>query len=49
MRRRLWGMFLKWDGTAWFTATRALFDITGKSPDDLWVVGAGGYVLHWYE
>lgn len=40
------------DGTAWqpaFTATCPLFDITGKSPDDLWVVGAGSYALNWYE
>lgn len=44
------GHIYRYNGQGWtLLANRGtpLWDITGSRPDDLWVVGAGGQVLHW--
>ncbi len=45
------GRVYRWDGTQLETvvpnAGVALYGIAGTSPEDIWVVGSGGRVIHW--
>jgi hypothetical protein len=46
-----WGRVVRWDGQSVRVlrqdATQALNDVDGTGPEDLWVVGDGGLVLHY--